>query len=233
MNNSFHLLRLQQKDIQIQELQIRIKEIETSISYDAEVNALMNELTELHAIIRPIEQKINQISSEIAEKKLKIEQSNSALYGGTIKNPKELQNLQEEISSINRAIENHESEALQLMSDLEIHQNNRLEIESKLHTCQNLFQSRISLLSGEKINLLAALERYLTEKSTISSQINQDAMSLYEKLRISKNGIAITTLDDDSCSACGSVLTPAQCQQSKSTTSYFFCPSCGRIIYAG
>jgi len=54
----------------------------------------------------------------------------------------------------------------------------------------------------------------------------------YESLRQKKKGVAISKVEDQTCSICGATLTPAECQVAKSQNKNIQCPSCGRLLYA-
>jgi predicted nucleic acid-binding Zn-ribbon protein len=64
------------------------------------------------------------------------------------------------------------------------------------------------------------------------SQVGDDLLSLYDALRSKKKGIAVSKIEDQMCSVCGSTLTPAECQSAKSRIDIISCPTCGRILYA-
>ncbi|HLO29263.1 MAG TPA: C4-type zinc ribbon domain-containing protein, partial [Anaerolineales bacterium] len=66
----------------------------------------------------------------------------------------------------------------------------------------------------------------------VVTDIARQTLDIYEQLRKQKRGIAITTISDSSCGACGTTLTPSQKQSARSTSQLFHCPTCGRILYA-
>jgi predicted nucleic acid-binding Zn-ribbon protein len=88
-------------------------------------------------------------------------------------------------------------------------------------------------LFGEKSELDKEKEKLITERQAASGQIQAEVMNIYEKLRMSKNHIAVSAIEDQSCATCGSEITASDIQKARSSTSLSFCPSCGRIIYAG
>lgn len=232
MSNSFQLLRLQQKDSQMDDARKRIAEIDFLINHDLEIVSINEKLQSVFSKISLLQKEIDKATAEIKEKQIRIEQSSSALYSGSIKNPKELEDVQNEVNAHTRAIEKKENDLLLLLCDLEFLETQKSDLTHSLGECQKRINSQNSLLYAEKNKLIALLEKYETERTATTSQIESSEMQIYMSLRERKNGIAITTLTDDSCSACGFVLTPAQCQQAKSSAVYFYCPGCGRIIYA-
>jgi predicted nucleic acid-binding Zn-ribbon protein len=66
----------------------------------------------------------------------------------------------------------------------------------------------------------------------VVTDIASPALGVYDQLRKQKRGLAITTIAENSCEACGTTLTPSQQQTARSTSQLFHCPTCGRILYA-
>jgi predicted nucleic acid-binding Zn-ribbon protein len=76
------------------------------------------------------------------------------------------------------------------------------------------------------------LERLGSERQAVVTDIASQALNAYEQLRRQKRGIAIAALADNACGACGTTLTASQQQSARSTSQLFYCPTCGRILYA-
>ena len=87
-------------------------------------------------------------------------------------------------------------------------------------------------LTRESEMLRKDLERLNSERQAVITDIANQALGAYEQLRKQKRGLAITTIADDSCEACGTTLTPSQQQNARSTSQLFHCPTCGRILFA-
>jgi len=71
------------------------------------------------------------------------------------------------------------------------------------------------------------------EKTPILTQIENEFLLTYEKLRKSKNKIAVSLIVDNACSMCGNGLPPMEVQKAKSYTDEIFCPVCKRFLYCG
>ena len=75
-------------------------------------------------------------------------------------------------------------------------------------------------------------ERLDSERKAIMGNIESKTVGIYDQLRQQRRGIAVTTLSDNSCAACGTTLTLSQLQNARSTSQLFYCPTCSRILYA-
>jgi len=233
MSLSSNLHRLQLIDTQLDQAHNRFDEI----------NRILNDSTtldEVKAIANLSEQNLTQqrkilheIENQAKDLKFKIEQNESTLYSGRIRNPKELQDLQNEVASLKRyqtTIEDRQLEAmLSVEEGEEIHQAHNNEVERVRGQLEEIFAG----LRGEKSALLGTLERLEVERQAASNMIQAQDLGLYDQLRRMRSGIAVARITDRSCSACGSMLTPALVQAASSPTQLARCSSCNRILYAG
>jgi predicted nucleic acid-binding Zn-ribbon protein len=87
-------------------------------------------------------------------------------------------------------------------------------------------------LTAETETLNKDLERFSSERNAVIKDLAAHAIQDYEQLRKQRRGIAVTTVSDSACAACGTTLTASQQQSARSTNQLFHCPSCGRILYA-
>jgi predicted nucleic acid-binding Zn-ribbon protein len=175
----------------------------------------------------------NHIEQEVESKRSKLEQSENNLYSGRVHVPKELQDIQNEVASLKRFIAGLEDKQLEAMLTVESDQAEVEQMKIEFHKVESEVATDQASLRGELQRNKSAIERLAIEKNLLVKQISADNQSLYQKLRKSRKNIAVASVIDNSCSACGSTLTPADCQAAKSPQNIFFCPSCGRIVYGG
>jgi predicted nucleic acid-binding Zn-ribbon protein len=62
--------------------------------------------------------------------------------------------------------------------------------------------------------------------------IRSDDLDRYEQLRKKAHGVAVTTVNNRSCFACGAILTAAHYQAARSPNQITLCETCGRILFA-
>lgn len=231
MNIGFQLFQLQGIDTEIDRSNKRLAQIAALLETDATVDSARKNLAELRAKSEQIRSDFDLINQDLQQKKIKKSQSEASLYNGKVQNPKELRSLEMEIASLSKTLAELDQkllEKLMLLDEAEAQENAG---EADLKQAIAAFETAKSLLSAEKGNLETAIRNLDVKRSTYVAQIDQTTLKTYETLRKAKNGLAVAQLQDDSCSACGSSLTAGQCQQARSTSRLFLCPSCGRIVY--
>lgn len=233
MNVSFHLYQIQKIDTQIDKFNSRKMELEKMANENSSINSAQDALKIAESELTASNSQIGEIETEIDQKKIKIQQSESSLYSGSVKNPKELQSLQTEIASLKNRIKELEDFQIDLLQKVE---NQEKVIKDRKDILTNHIGKKNSELNAADVELQGmskSMEKLLSERNLLTSQINIPDLKLYQDLREKKRNLAVSSLTDDACSACGTQLTPADIQAAKSPARIFFCPSCGRIIYAG
>lgn len=231
MNTAFQLFQIQQIDTEIDHADHRLQQIEDAISNNATISKAEKKVEVCkHELILKTNH-FNEINDEIEKKKIKKNQSQSSLYSGKVQNPKELEDLQHEITSLDKTIITLEDALMQALIAVDASEEGFAEAKENLKKSKSMFATEMSMLEAEKESLLQKIDGAMKKRTPIFEQIDSAHRKQYEALRRRKNGIAVTILKDDSCGACGSNLTASQRQTARSATTLFICPNCGRIIY--
>jgi len=232
MSAALGLYRLQQVDSQIDHVHARHKVIQQTLENDAELRACTERCTTAEDKLREAERLLKQSEQEVEKQRIKIQQAEASLYGGLVHNPKELQDLQKDVVSLKRYLETLEERELQGMETTENAEKELGTARSDLEKIKTSRGEQFRDLTEERNNLNRDLERFSSERLAVVQNLSAQALSSYEQLRKQRRGIAVAALSDSSCSACGTTLTPSQQQSARSTSQLFYCPSCGRILYA-
>ena len=233
MSNSSILYRLQQIDSQLDQASSRIQEIEILLNDSTLIDEAKAKASQAEKVLNDHKKNLRIVENQVSDQKFKMEQNESTLYGGRIRNPKELQDLQNEAASLKRYLGVLEDRQLEIMlevedQELEFTQANNLVLE-----ITGRFEEEHAHLRAEKTRLNQELEKLLMERKAAADSADVDDLKIYDHLRLSRNGVAVTRVVDQSCAACGSTLTPGLAQSARSINQLNRCTSCSRILYAG
>lgn len=231
MSAALGLYRLQQVDSQIDQIEARLKTIQQTLENDVELRSAIEQLAATETRQAQAERVLKLSESEVEKQRIKIEQTEASLYGGRVQNPKELQDLQKDVASLKRHLETLEERELEAMIAVESAENELRSAKSELVRVQSGLKEQNRDLTVESDTLRKDLERLNSERQAVVKYIAGQTLSVYDQLRQKKRGLAITTIADNSCEACGTTLTPSQQQNARSTSQLFHCPTCGRILY--
>ena len=231
MSTTFHLYRLQETDSQIDKIQRRLDEIQKILDDNRDLKRVKAYFTSCEAEHEKATKTLHKAEDEVKKQRIKIEQAEAMLYGGSVKNPKEVQDLQKKTESLKRyllVLEETQIEAMLANDDqkevLQKAQNDLDKLKAQLIQ-QN------SQLAGEQSGLNKEKERALKERAIALPAVQADHLELYNKLRKRKRGVAVAVINDGGCAACGATLTPSLQQQVRSIAQIAYCSSCQRILY--
>lgn len=231
MSKVLDLYRLQQTDSQIDHVRARLQAIQKMLEDDEALCQQKDVYQQAEQRLQTCRDNLQEAEKVVQEQRIKIEHAEASLYAGKIHNPKELQDLQNEVSALKRHLAVLEDRQLEAMLALEQAEQDYAEADRAWQTAQTEWSQKNLALTGEQGGLQKELEKLSTERAGIAHTISPEHIELYEQLRSQRQGVAVAGIADNACAACGAQLTPAQLQSVRAATQTSRCPSCGRILY--
>lgn len=233
MSQPFKLFRLQKTDSELDRARTRLLEIEIALNENESLRRAQKAFDRSAENLESARKSLQIAEENVKTQRIKIEQSESALYGGKVTNPKELQDIQQEVGSLKRYLEVLEDRQINEMIAVDEAEDIHNIAVRDLEDVKAATRDQNVLLVEEKARLENDIRRLESERDATASSIESDDLRLYEELRIQRNGIAVTKVSDRTCAACGSTLSAALLQAARSPTRITRCESCGRILYGG
>ncbi len=233
MSQPFKLYRLQLLDTKLDKCRARTEEIDSILKDNSEIfkartknDIALKNLERAHKALKVAE---NNVKSQ----RLKIEQTDATLYGGKVRNPKELQDLQAESAALKRylnVLEDRQLEAMIIAEDTDsIYYNTAktlMEVESGI-SIQN------KNLISERSQILQEIDRMSSERDAAIGTTPSADLKLYNDLRKTRRGLAVAKITDKTCAACGTTLSATTLHSAKSPNQITQCDTCNRILYSG
>lgn len=233
MSQPFKLYRLQQTDSQLDALRARLHETQMALDDNRGVQQAEAARYDMELALVKAQKVLHKVEEEVKAVQLKLEQTESTLYGGKVRNPKELQDLQKENAALKRQIG--------LLEDHQLDEMLAVEEAEKLHklamTSLEEIQKKDALQKKDLSETKARQEKELSslesERQAIAATISADDLLIYDQIRKQKRGVAVSKISDNACASCGSTLTPSQIQAASNPNQLSRCSFCGRILYVG
>jgi predicted nucleic acid-binding Zn-ribbon protein len=233
MNRSQSLYHLQELDTGLDHAQNRIQEINTLLQDRSILDEAIKTHQEIESIHADNSKFLKIAEGEVTLQSGKLEVNQQKLYSGIITNPKELEDLQLESNSLTKylhVLEERQLEAMivsdQSRSDLDAASARLDEVTRNMEKEHITLNQEKSSLESEITTLSEKKKRYL-EKEDLPD------LPIYQSLRASSGGIAVTIMTDSSCSSCGASIPSAIEQAAKAPAKLAFCPTCKRILHPG
>jgi predicted nucleic acid-binding Zn-ribbon protein len=231
MNLPSKLFELQKVADKLYFSQKRIFDIDQILSNNDEVKTATEALGQANLDLNQKEKHVQEKSYLEKELQNKIAFSESTLYGGMVKNPKELQDLQKELDSLKKRVKSMEEEHLNALRDFE---ESQVFVDSAESALMSISEQRANLseaLLSERETLLSQIKTYNQEYLVTSSNLPDDVKKIFETLFRTKKGKAVAVVEDNTCSICGITVRDSLIQQIKTSKQITYCSSCGRMLF--
>lgn len=232
MSAALGLYRLQLVDSRMDAIRTRLDEIRQILENDDELRLIREQVAETETTYKSAMNKLKLAEVEVKNQKIKIEQSEARLYSGTVKNPKELQDLQNESASLKRYLETLEERQLEAMLEVDAKEEKKQAVQNNLKKVKSRQAEQNAALTAEQDALRKELERLDSERQAALDPLDADLLTVYDDLRQQRRGLAVTKISEGACAACGTTLTPSQNQSARSAIQIYNCPNCGRILFS-
>jgi hypothetical protein len=233
MSRPFKLYRLQQIDSQLDWIHTRLLEIEAGLQDDAALRQASETVQQSENDHQTAVKALHRAEDNVRQQRLKIEQNEASLYGGKIRNPKELKDLENEVASLKRYLIVLEDRQLEAMLVEEDAMGTCKLVITALEQARADFENRCGGLIREKEKILKDQARLDEERRAAIGSILPEDMAQYVQLRKTRRGVAVAMVVERACSACGSTLNATLLNAVHSPNHINLCDACGRILYKG
>jgi predicted nucleic acid-binding Zn-ribbon protein len=232
MSRSTILYELQVIDRQLDQNHNRLGEIAAILADDSKIVSAKNQLKSVNVVLEDATKSLREAEKKVRDQRLKIKQTDAKLYGGKIRNPKELQDLQDEYEALKRFLSVLEDRQLECMLDVDEKNDQMVAAQDVLHKSLEKYQRLDNQLTLERFKIEEENQKFELKRISKSEFIPEDDLRIYERLRKQRFGVAISMVNDRACSACGATLTAALAQSARSPSQITYCETCGRILCA-
>ncbi len=232
MSRPQSLYRLQQVDSQLDQIHLRLHKIENMLAERTTLQQAEKRAEAAHGALETTQKALRQAETKVRDQRIKIEQTEAVLYGGLVRNPKELQDLQNEIGALKRYLATLEDSQLEVMLAVEEAQEAYQADQNFLNQTRERYESRDAELMRERALISQNAQTLENQRLAILEAALPEDLQIYDRLRKQRGGMAVALVKERACSACGSTLTAALNQAAHSPTQINTCESCGRVLYA-
>jgi predicted nucleic acid-binding Zn-ribbon protein len=232
MSLALQLYRLQQIDSRLNQVTTRLSAIQALLENNAELQAARQILESARTEQHEAEKVLKTAEYTANSQRVKLEQVESSLYSGKIQNPKELQDLQNEIAALKRHLAILEDNQLEAMLAAEAANAKLAEAQEDLQVTHGKVIGENAALQTEQNSLQKESDNLNAQRLAVLPVISADVLELYDSLRQKRSGMAVSQVIENSCDTCGSSLTPGYAQSVRTSAQLVHCPMCGRILYS-
>lgn len=225
------LLDIQDLDIQIDRLLSRrqsLPELEAYRAAHEEIKAVTGELEAAAADLKQLELGLDKSEGELELLELKLSEHETRLFAGGMSG-RETEHMRLEVESLRGQQGTMEERVLEMLENIDPA---REQVDSARAELDALTAEKASLESAIKREwktIDAELARKEERKQAAVAPMPDDLMELYDKLRESKDGVAVGRFENGVCGGCHVSLSPAE-QAQALDAEIPRCVHCRRIL---
>jgi predicted nucleic acid-binding Zn-ribbon protein len=155
------------------------------------------------------------------------------LYSGTIRVPKELQAMQEEIEMLKRQRGRLDEKILALMDELEAQRAREAETRQARASASEALKTKQAAYKQAANTLVAQARELQAQRAEAVKPVPPALLKRYDSLRASKAGVAVAPLEDgNACGGCKLGLPSSLVVLTQEGKNIVVCDNCGRILVA-
>ena len=146
--------------------------------------------------------------------------------------PKELEQLQHELGSLNKRRSELEEVELEVMVRLEGLSDRIKSLAESMAELEREISSLRSQKEHEEAEIISASKKNEEDRASLASAIEPELLALYEKVRVSLDGVGAARLNGNQCEGCNLTMNAAEVTRVKALANdeVVRCEECRRIL---
>ena len=230
MSQARALYQVQELELGIIERTKKIKAIHARLQDDAAIKALQARFDAAQSSLKLLVKRIHEMETQIEAVVTKQQATESRLYSGHVKNPKELQDMQMEVDALTRRQAELDDQLLLLMMERDEAHQAFIHSEGSLNEAQAEREAEHQNLLEEKTLLTSEIGELMGQRKNALRQVQPDVLKTYNSLRTAKANRPISVLKGKTCNACGITQNNSIVADINRDGGLVKCQNCGRIL---
>jgi len=230
MTSAADLYALQEIDLALERSLGRLAEIEAELGESGELVDARQDAEARRAAADQLRSRQADLEWSVDEVRSKSTEIEAKLYGGSVRNPKELQDLDADLRSLRTQTRTREDALLSLLVQLEEAETELKQAENALAEVDARWSAHQQELLEEKARLEPEVAQLQARRSAQTANIDRAALSLYELLGERRAGQAVARVERGMCQGCRITLPMSVLQRARAGLGLVQCVSCERIL---
>lgn len=232
MSRIKNLFDLQQTDTKIDNLTASAASLETALNDTTALDEAKQNLAAAETALVNARNELKENEATAQKQQQHADDLEKKLYGGTIKGQKEMAAAQQEIETFRQRKKETDDKTVEAMLVVESAEAAFKEAKQHLAKVETEQVKATEAFRTELKRVYAELENLKAERDRKLKQVMPADVPVYERLRQSKQGVAVSELMlGKICTKCRVELPMAKQREVKSGMAMINCSSCGRILY--
>lgn len=230
MSQAEALYRLQEVDLDTAQTRRRLQEIAAALTDSSAVQAAQAQAEAARQALLPLRQRSRSLDLETQSNVEKTRTADERLYSGAVKNPKEMQDLQQEIDSLKKWRGELETQLLETIFATEEAEAALGVAEAALAQAAAMWENAHRGLLAEQADLKSRLEHNRQRRERTLSELTPESLRIYDTLKAKKHNQPIALMQGATCGICGVAQNMAVEREARQGFQLAYCTNCGRVL---
>ena len=230
MSQAEALYRLQEVDLNTAQTRRRLQEIAAALTDSSAVQAAQAQAEAARQALLPLRQRSRSLDLETQSNVEKTRTADERLYSGAVKNPKEMQDLQQEIDSLKKWRGELETQLLETIFATEEAEAALGVAEAALAQAAAMWENAHRGLLAEQADLKSRLEHNRQRRERALSELTPESLRIYDTLKAKKHNQPIALMQGATCGICGVAQNMAVEREARQGFQLAYCTNCGRVL---
>ncbi|MBM4444515.1 MAG: hypothetical protein FJ020_04315 [Chloroflexi bacterium] len=232
MNLGKRLYDLQQLDLDLAKTTEALARVDHQLNHNETLDKARADLEAARGGLAALRDGQKKGEWAIDDVQAKLKPIQQKLLGGSVKNPKELLNLEHQASQLKGQITEAEDRVLEMMGQIEALQEDIALKTALVASVEAEWQQTQQSLISQKDELSEDLNEMAQHRAEILASIDAAHVETYEKIRARKQGVAVARIEQGRCQGCR-IAVPLSEQTQARAGDLVHCGSCGRVLCLG
>ncbi|MBI2917003.1 MAG: hypothetical protein HYY01_03330 [Chloroflexi bacterium] len=231
MSTSGQLYSIQERDLALDARREELKQVLARLADESALARAREQLAQAQQELAQAEKAQRDAEGEVEDLRAKIAPVEDKMYSGTVTSPKELVAMQEDVQSLKARLRKLEDGVLDTMLQVEAARETASQRQSHLQDMETHRVQEKEDLSQRKATLDSEMVAIEADRHSLTSGVPEQALELYGRLRLAKQGRAVAKVEGGMCQGCRISLPTQHWQQARAGAGLVQCTSCSRILH--
>jgi len=222
---------LQQLDSARDRAYNRLRQIEVALNDRSAIASAEAERDRAHAARVAAETAQRDLELQLQTLRDRLAREERRLYSGEVRNPRELQDIDEEVAQLRRQVSEREERLIPLMDATEVARRQEQAALAQLASVEEAARNEREELLAEQVRLQRELASLNAQRPQYVARCDPTLVPQYERLRQTRAGLAVVPVQQRACTGCHISLPVSEEQRVRSSSSVVTCKNCGRFLY--